>query len=206
MTDVLILHAMLTGTSPADHAAALLARLPYARRLELERRDDAARVASLAGVVLALAGAARLRGHPMDVAQLRFADGGKPAITGGPWFSISHSASRVAVALSERSEVGLDLEEAAAGEPRDATGVARLARWTATEAALKAVGAGLRAAGDLRLSDDLSMARIAGAVITLRPVALGEGCVACLATREKVDGVTIEQVRVPWPCAAPVAT
>ena len=62
--------------------------------------------------------------------------------TGGPWFSVSHCASRVAVALSDACEVGLDLEDAAA--PPGGAARARCERWTATEAALKAVGAGMR--------------------------------------------------------------
>lgn len=202
MTDVLILHATLPGEIDAGPAAALLARLPYARRLELERRDAAARLASLAGTALVLAGAGRLRGRPVELAKLRFPLGGKPMLTGGPWFSISHSVSRVAVALSDCSEVGLDLEDAMSGAGAvgsEATG--SLGRWTATEAVLKAIGAGIRSAGDVRLSADRSIAQLDGEVLYLRPLALAEDCVACLATRGAMSRLSVEEVGIPWSCA-----
>lgn len=199
MTDVLVLHAALPCEEGAGLAASLLAQLPYGRRLELERRDAAARLASLAGTALVLAGASRLRGRPMDVAQLRFPQGHKPSFAGGPWFSVSHSGRRVAVAFSERSEVGLDLEDLLPHGSAPGRGLDSLARWTATEAALKAVGAGVRAAGELRLSEDRSVATLAGAVIQLRPLALAEDCVACLATRVTVTEVTVVESVIPWP-------
>ena len=203
MSDVLVLHAALPGDGDAGLAASLLAQMPYGRRLELEGRDTAARLASLAGVALVLAGAGRLRGRPVDLAMLRFPLGGKPMLAGGPWFSISHSVSRVAVALSDCSEVGLDLEDALAGtgaaglEAMDALG-----RWTATEAVLKVVGVGIRSAGDVRLSADRSIAQLDGEVLYLRPLALPEDCVGCLATRVAVSRLRIEQVSIPWSCAS----
>ena len=196
MADVLILHAMLPDDDGAAGAAALLARLPYARRLELEGRDAAGRLAGLAGSALALAGARRLRGRPVAVADLRFAAGGKPGLDGGPWFSVSHSARRVAVALSDRCELGLDLEDAGAQAVR--INAARLERWTATEAALKAVGAGLRAAGRVRLAVDLATAEVDGVGVHLRPLALGDGCVACLATLAEVASLEVERAEFEW--------
>lgn len=201
MTDVLVLHAALPGEGDAGHAATLLAQLPYGRRLELERRDAAARLASLAGIALVLAGAGRLRGRPAGVAQLHFPQGGKPSLAGGPWFSVSHSGRRVAVAISERSEVGLDLEDALPTAGARGRGLGSLERWTATEAALKAVGASVRAAGDVRLSDDRSVATLAAAVIHLRPLALAEDCEATLATLVPVSEVTVVESGIPWPRA-----
>jgi len=205
MTDVLILHATLPGEIAAGAAAALLAQLPYGRRLELERRDAAACLASLAGIALVLAGAGRLRGRPVDVAQLRFPQGGKPSLAGGPSFSVSHSGRRVAVALCADAEVGLDFEEVPAGNDAGGPAARALGQWTATEAALKSVGAGLRAAREVRLSEDGSLAMLAGAVIHLRPVELAEGCVACLATPVVVAQVTLEEVTVRWPPPVPRA-
>jgi len=134
---------------------------------------------------------------------LRFPQGGKPSLAGGPSFSVTHSGHRVAAAFCADGEVGLDLEEAPAGH--DARGpVARsLARWTATEAALKSVGAGLRVAREVQLSEDRSIAMLAGEVIHLRPLELAEGCVACLATPTVVTQVIIEEVRGRWPQAVP---
>ena len=101
----------------------------------------------------------------MEPAQLRFPLGGKPMLTGGPWFSVSHSGNRVAAALSDRGDVGLDLEDAPVGDAAaDPETTASLGRWTATEAVLKAVGAGIRSAGDVRLSADRSVAQLDGEV------------------------------------------
>src|SRR5512137_2583585 len=108
MPDVTILHAPLPFDLPATRAAWLLARLPYARRLELESRDPAARSASLLGLELLLEGVQRLRGRVPELARLSFPQGGKPRLDGGPWFSTSHTASRVAVALSEGCDLGID--------------------------------------------------------------------------------------------------
>jgi phosphopantetheinyl transferase len=200
MTDVLVLHAALPGAGDAGLAATLLAQLPYGRRLELERRDAAVRLASLAGTALVLAGAERLRGRPAGVAQLHFPQDGKPSLADGPWFSVSHSGRRVAVALSERGEVGLDLEDMLPDAGARGPGRGSLERWTATEAALKAVGAGVRAARDLRLSEDRSVATLAAAVIHLRSLALAGNCVASLATLVPVSEVTVVESDIPWPC------
>lgn len=167
----------------------MLERLPYAYRLELERRDAAARSASLRGLGLLAAGILRIRGVASDPSLLRFPQGAKPFMEGGPHFSISHSSCRVAVALSERYELGLDIEDIGThGRSR-----AELERWTAVEASLKALGAGLRRSADVRLSPDLSTAEMAGALVYLRAVALAEGCVATLATRELPGRVEVRE-------------
>lgn len=190
MGEVIVLHATCAGQGLADGARSLLERLPYAYRLELERRDPAARSASLQGLWLLAEGCQRLRQASFDPSRLRFPQDGKPLLQGGPHFSISHSACRVAVALAERHELGLDLEEAGAhGRAR-----AELARWTALEAALKALGAGLRRAPEVRLAPDLATAELAGAVVHLRSLDLAADCVATLATRESVGRVFVEEV------------
>jgi len=187
MTDVIVLHAARPGHLDAAGASALLERLPYARRLELERRDYAARTASLRGLELLRDGFARLRGAPLDLSHLRFPLDRKPYLEGGPWFSISHSTSRVAVALSDRCELGIDVEDlGAARGGRDA-----LERWAATEAALKAIGCGVRAAPDVRLSADLATAQLADQVVYTRSVALSPDCLARIATREPVQQVVV---------------
>ena len=192
MSDVLVLHAALPGLEALPAAAGLLARLPYARRLELERRDAAHRLAGLAGVALVLDGASRLRGRPADIAQLRFPAGGKPRLEGGPRFSISHSTTRVAVAVCERCEVGLDIEDAGGVRARS------LERWTAIEAVLKAVGAGLRETGSVRLDDDLRSAMFADRRVHLLPLALSPGCVARLAAFDELTSIAVEEVALPW--------
>jgi hypothetical protein len=198
MTQVLLLHAALTGADATGAGTELLARLPYAQRLELERRDVAARTASLAGIALVLEGARRLHARTAQVNRLRFPLGGKPSLHGGPHFSVSHSRLRVGVALCGSGEVGLDLEDLPGGSAGRGAGVGSLEQWTAVEAALKFAGAGLREAGDVHLSEDLAVARLAGALFHLRPLLLAPGCVACLATGSPVSQLTVEEIPIPW--------
>jgi hypothetical protein len=189
MSDVIVLHAALAGQGDPVLEQAMLERLPYAYRLELERRDAAARFASLRGLSLLAEGILRIRGVASDPTRLRFPGGAKPFLEGGPHFSISHSSCRVAVALSERCELGLDIEDVGThGRSR-----AELERWTAVEASLKALGAGLRRSAEVGLSPDLSTAGMAGALVHLRPVALAADCIATLATREPVGRVEVEE-------------
>ena len=187
MSDVIVLHAARAGQGAPGLEQAVLERLPYAYRLELERRDEASRSASLQGLYLLAEGVLRTRGAAFDPSRLRFPQGGKPSLEGGPHFSISHSARRVAVALSDRHELGLDTEDVGThGRSR-----AELERWTAVEAALKALSAGLRRSAEVCLSPDLATAEFAGAIVHLRPVALAPDCVATLATREAVGRVEV---------------
>lgn len=187
MCEVMVLHAQLSGLAGATDASSLLQRLPYAYRLELERRDAAARSASLAALHLLAQGVQRLRGAPLDLKQLRVPEGGKAFLDGGPWFSISHSAVRAAVAVSEHCEVGLDIEEL----DTPGMGHADLERWTAIEATLKALGAGLRRAREVRLSSDLARGELGEAVVHTQPLVLAPDCVARLATRVPVRKVVV---------------
>jgi phosphopantetheinyl transferase len=181
MSEVIVLHALLDGSFDADRAAFLLARLPYARRLELERRDAAARAASLRALELLMDGIGRLRGAVPDPSRLRYAEGAKPAMQGGPWFSVSHSASHVAVAISDACELGIDVEDLAPGADER-----QLARWTAVEATLKAAGSGLRRAMDVTVAPDLASARLDHREFLLQRAALAPGCVAHVATERAV--------------------
>jgi phosphopantetheinyl transferase len=206
MNEVLILHSSLAVARGDARAEALLMCLPYARRLELARRGPDARLASLAGVALALAGAARLRGQPVEPGQLKFPANGKPGLADGPNFSVAHSATRVAVAISEDCEVGLDLEDTTAAASDDCRATLRLQRWTAIEAALKAVGTGLRSAGQLRMAEDLATASFAGSEINLHRVEIAADCVARLATLARTVDVKVERITDPWSCAVPSAS
>lgn len=189
MDDAIVLHARRGGEWPAWREATLLERLPYAYRLALEGRDGFARAASLQGLELLAEGYRRLRGGALELARVRWPDSGKPYIGGGPWFSVSHSGARVAVALSDRCEVGFDVEDL--GPLR--ADRARLERWTATEAALKAIGAGIRQASGVELACDLATACIGGTRLHLQPVDLGAGCVACVAAREPLRTLRVEE-------------
>jgi len=193
MSDVIVLHAALAGHSGAALEAGLMPRLPYARRLQLERCDAGTRRASLAAIDLLLQGALRLGAGSLDPAQICFPAGGKPFVEGGPRFSLSHSETRVAVALSSSCELGLDVEDVDRREGAAAAPDA-LERWTATEAALKAVGEGLRSVGRVVLAPDLATARVGAVTVQLRPLSLAAGVVARLATVGPVGTVSVEEL------------
>lgn len=190
MGGVIVLHARRAGQFEAGAEQTLLGRLPYAYRLELERRDAPARAASLQALGLLAAGIERLCARPLDWSQLSFPEGGKPRLHGGPQFSIAHSARRVAVALCATCEIGLDVEDLGAH------GLAHgaLEDWTAVEAALKAVGAGVRRAADVRLAADRATAVLDGVVLQTRRLDLAADCVATLATPAPVAPVLAEEI------------
>jgi phosphopantetheinyl transferase len=197
MTLVLLMHARLRGGAVPEDLARLLRRLPYAKRLELERREPGARCASLAGLWLALEGATRMRGRAVDVALLRFPADGKPYIDGGPHFSISHGLQHVAAAVCNTMEVGFDLEEieAVSGDSMEAR--QKLRRWTATEAVLKAAGRGLREARLVELDNQLATGTLAAAGFRLKPVEISSDVVAHLATTAAIDSVEVVECSLP---------
>jgi hypothetical protein len=205
MNAVIVLHAALPGHFGAALDALLLPQLAYARRQQLERCDAVARRASLAAIDLLLQGAVRLGAGPLDPGRIAFPDGGKPYVEGGPRFSVSHCTTRVAVALSSCCEVGLDVEDDAGLPEGREPQLRRLERWTATEAALKAVGLGLRSAGRVVLASDLATARVGEVMVQLRSLSLREGVVARLATVGSVAQVSVEEVSRGQPGPAPAA-
>lgn len=194
MSDVIVLHATLPRDGGEQRVQRWLHRLPYAYRLELERREPARRLASVCGIELALAASACL-GPAMDLSRLRFPQGGKPTFDNGPSFSVSHTTTRVAVALSPAGDIGLDIEETgdAAGHEGLCT---RLRRWTATEATLKALGAGVVRAGDVQLAPGLDRATLDGQTVFLRAVDLGVGVVAHVAASRPLARLHSEERRL----------
>lgn len=205
MNAAIVLHAALPGHSGAELEAVLLPRLAYARRLHLERCDAVVRRASLAAIDLLLQGALRLGAGPLDPGRICFPDGGKPYVDGGPRFSVSHCATRVAVALSSCCELGLDVEDGVGSPAGREPQRSRLERWTATEAALKALGLGLHSAARVVLAPDLATARVGQVTLQLRSLSLGEGVVGRLATVGQVTRFSIEEVS-PGPPVLPPAT
>jgi len=194
MTRVLVLHARLSAEPDSGALAGLGARLPYAKRFELERRDPPVRQAGLAGISLALRGIGLLRGSPGDAGQLRFPSGGKPYLPGGPTFSVSHGRTRVGVAVSADDGVGFDLEEFDPASPEAGATRSRLVRWTATEAVLKAAGRGLRDARAVELDGSQQAGRVGGASFHLMSVAIADDVVAHLATVTPVASVSVIEV------------
>jgi phosphopantetheinyl transferase len=192
MGAVIVLHVALPGQPAAGWMEAWLEALPYAKRLETERREPGARFASLAGIALALVLAGRLSAGPARAGELRFPTPGKPFMPGGPHFSISHTTGLVACAASADLDCGLDVEAIGA----DATEGARqrLQRWTATEAVLKAAGLGLREVRDVEIAADGRSALARGETFSISELSLAPGLVAHLAARRAPDRVTVEQL------------
>ena len=130
MTDAIILHASLRLplTSPPWQET-LLHELPYAHRLELERRESAARRASLAGLGLVLVAAARVTRREFPPRAFRFSPAGQPSLAGGPRCSISHSPSRVVCVVCADTDCGIDIEDVhGIGQCRDGDQAAALDR------------------------------------------------------------------------------
>jgi phosphopantetheinyl transferase len=177
---------------PHSDLGSLLARLPYGKRLELERRSPAERAAGLAGIALALEAARRLRGATVPAANLSFPQDGKPAFDGGPYFSVSHTDGCVACAASDAFDCGFDFEFVPIGA--DAAARSRLRRWTAVEAVLKAAGHGLRESAQVEIAADHSTGRIQARRYHLREIDLGPLYVAHLATPEEPSEIRIERV------------
>ena len=202
VSTVIVLHAPFPSHLQPDRQQALLAALPYAKRLEIERRDPAGREASLTGIALALEAASLLRGAPALAADLRFMQDCKPALAGGPFFSVSHTSGWVACAASVDLDCGLDIESAGVPAGDDAAAAARLCRWTATEAVLKAAGLGLRQAAEVELTPDLHTASLRGTQYYVRTVDLGSRVIAHLATLRPV--MKIRVARSPTAPGGPV--
>jgi len=180
MTDAIILHASLRQPWSLHWDEALLRALPYAQRLELARRSAEARRTSLSALGLTLLAAERSGRRSHAPSAFSFPADGKPVLRGGPRFSVSHTASHVACIVSPACECGLDIEEA--GTHADPAKVLKLARWTATEAALKAAGQGLRAAHEVVLGDALDVAFVRDQRFVLQALDTVPECVGHVAS------------------------
>ena len=165
----------------AGRQRSLLDGLPYAKRLELERRDEAARIASLLAIELVLQGAGSISGRSFLPSDLLYLAGGKPVLQSGPFLSITHSRRRVAVALSPDVEIGVDLEDRVAGTQAE---FERLLHWTAAEAVLKAAGAGIRDVRRVQIAADGCAASLDGVAYSLLQPALAGDVVCRLASPE----------------------
>jgi hypothetical protein len=188
MTDAIILHAPLRlPVSCPSWQAPLLQALPYGHRLELERRDPEARRASLAGLGLVLMAVARRTRQELPPRAFTFPQEGKPRLVGGPFFSISHSLSRVACVVCADTDCGIDIEDLQ--EPVEAAAVAKLRRWTATEAALKAAGLGLRAASEVALAGSIDQALIRSERYELQAVDVVPGVIGHVAAKTQLTTI-----------------
>lgn len=176
---VIVLHADQPPAAAAPWQSDLLQALPYAKRLELERREVHARQLSLAGIALAVLGAARLRRGDVGIGELSFASERKPTFGHGPWFNVAHSGTCVCCALSQEVDPGIDVETCS--DLNDVALSRKLQRWTALEATLKAAGQGLRLARLVELAPDLTRAQLAGVSYRLQPLSLRSDLICTLA-------------------------
>lgn len=167
--------------------------LPYAHRLELERRAPEARRASLAGLGLALRATARMTRQEFPPRAFTFPRDNKPRLVGGPFFSISHSSSCVTCIVCADTDCGIDIEDAQ--ESADAGTLTKLQRWTATEAALKAAGLGLRAAGQVELEASLGAAVVGNERFELQRLDAVPGTVCHVAARRALR-LIVERVEL----------
>jgi phosphopantetheinyl transferase len=158
----------------------LLRALPYAKRMELERRDSRRRADSLAGIALALVGAERLALPVESTARFVFPLDGRPHWLGRAAFSVSHSTDRVACAVIEHGTIGFDVETVPPAT--EAEVLAKLRQWTAVEAVLKAAGVGLRARNSVTLDLAAGWAQQSDVCYHVRELALATNCVSHVAT------------------------
>ena len=196
MTEAIVLHAALRPPLSLPWEEALLQALPYARRLELARRHSEARRASIVALGLVLMATERISGRCYPPSALLFPTGGKPALRGGPCFSLSHTDSSVACIISLASACGLDIEEV--DVQADSATRLKLERWTATEAALKAAGQGLRAAHDVVLGDALDVAFLRNDRYMLQALEAVPGCLGHVASPAALT-LVIEAVDLAGP-------
>ena len=161
MGAAIVLHASLLALPPrpAWHQP-LLQSLPYARRLLLTSRTEPERRASLAGLALALLAAEQVTGRPFAPRAFQWSPEGGPALLDGPGFTLSHCVTRVACCAMAGVGCGIDIEDLPAAA--DAATVQKLWRWTATEAVLKAMGLGLRAANEVTIDDAIAWGSMRG--------------------------------------------
>lgn len=194
-----------------------LAVLPKAKRDSVQRlRRAADRNASLLGIGL-LSRALAMLDFSFDPDALEFPVGGKPRLRGGPDFSISHSAGRVAIAVAVTGRVGLDLEPSGSVEDHTARRVlsaeecARVASgllaptdaWVMKEASVKLAGRGLESLRSVVLGD--GTAQLDGEEYVLQRVDLGAQYCAWLALEVGCGPLLARECELPLLAPLPPA-
>lgn len=196
MHRILLHHSGLPAAADPAQVAAWIEALPAGKGARVGRmRAPQRRLATVLGIAL-LRDCARAAGiEPPMPSVLCFPEQGKPRWPGGPDFSISHAAGRVACALAPAGVgVGLDIEAAGAAEaavlrlvvagPELAdhvrAGLTPTDLWAAKEAVVKLTGAGITGAG--RVAVSVSTARDGdGSYVISRP-AVAAGCCCAVAS------------------------
>jgi 4'-phosphopantetheinyl transferase len=199
----ILYYSQLRGDWP-DAAAALFQRaLAYAKRLATDAQEIEGR-RTLAGVSLARRALSAWLGRDVAAREFVFPEGGKPHVPGAPDFSIAHSGTWVGCAVVPNGRIGFDVEVERPGieqtirllvpveEAEHLTPQTALARWVATEAALKAHGASVREAKQVEFRGNQVFFR--GEPLCRMDVDVFEGAAACIMTSQPVHRVETQQV------------
>ena len=204
-----VAYANLAAIGPAALEDWDAASDPPAYRARFERMaSDEARSRSRTGLWLLQQLLVAEGYSAQSLAGIAFSAEGQPQIAGAPAFSISHSASLVACALSTDGEIGLDVEHrrlrgdmtrmARLLDPPEQRRVADEPRaffdyWCAREATVKASGrVGLKRIRALTLDGDT--ARLDEHCWWLRPLALVDDYAACLASDRAIVDIEISDL------------
>lgn len=187
-----------------------LERLPTDRRATLRRWPDSReRQRSLLGSRLLHAGLMRLGCADTALATLRHRPRSRPTLDEAVHFSVSHCEGRIVCALSQQSEIGVDVEALGGLEAKDfprylnarerawAGASARrfYSVWTRKEAVAKAAGSrGLAAVPDIDTTLGERRAAYAGRHWRTMAIPVGRRHVAHLALADASTTVTVERV------------
>jgi len=206
---VILYYSHLSGDWPDERAALFQRTLPYAKRLATDAQEIEGR-RTLVGVSLARRALTALLGRDVPAREFAFPDGRKPHVPGAPDFSIAHSGLWVGCAAVAMGRIGFDVEIEQAGieqtvrllcTPEEAstlTPQSALARWVATEAALKAFGASVREAPQVEFragrASQPAEAFFRGEPLHGTPVDAFEGAAACVMTSRPVRAVELHRV------------
>jgi phosphopantetheinyl transferase len=200
---VILYYSHLSGDWPDERASLFARSLPYAKRLATDAQEIEGR-RTLAGVSLARRALAALLGHEVPAREFTFPEGGKPHVSGAPDFSIAHSGLWVGCAAIAMGRIGFDVEIAQPDieqtvrllcgpeEASTLTPQSALARWVATEAALKAFGASVREAPQVQFRAGQAFFR--GEPLHGTPVNAFEGAAACIMTSRPIRAVDLHEV------------
>jgi phosphopantetheinyl transferase len=199
----ILYYSDLRGHWPEASATLFLRSLAYTKRLATDAQEIEGRQ-TLAGVSLARRALRGLLAHEIAAREFVFPDGGKPHVPGAPDFSVAHSGPWAGCAIVATGRVGFDVECERPGieqtirllcspeEARNLTPQSALARWVATEAALKAHGASVREAPQVQFRSGQAFFR--GEPLHRIDVDVFEGAAACVMTSQPVRGVEVREV------------
>jgi hypothetical protein len=199
----ILYYSDLRGHWPDERAARFLRALAYGKRLATDTQEIEGR-RTLAGVSLSRRALSAMLGREVAARGFVFPDGGKPHVPRAPDFSIAHSGHWVGCAVAAAGRVGFDVEVLREGieravrvlcKPEEAlslTAQTALARWVATEAALKAHGASVREARDVEFHEGRAFFR--GEPLFGIEVDVFEGAAACVMTSQPVRALEVVAV------------